>query len=130
MRKTRRARKPIPVKHVVPFSNAEEAWFWFVRSERARREGARLTESAASETRPCEPDDIYRAVMRLFHRRLIGRQHLKTLAEFGWRECPPDSRVREEEHPLCLWDDALDRLSTELKAKGIVIYDDRAAQSG
>lgn len=130
MPKARRVNKPMPVKEVIPFLDAEEAWFWFIRSERARREGARLTETEASHTRPCEPDDIYRVVMGLFQRRMIGNEHLKILARFGWRECPPDSRVREEERPLALWDDALDRLTTELKAKGIVSHDDSRMQHG
>ncbi|HEY9078424.1 hypothetical protein [Magnetovibrio sp.] len=130
MTKIRYVRRPIPIKQVIEFLDAEEAWFWYVRSERARREGARLTETATSHTRPCEPDDIYRAVMRLHRRRLIGNEHLKTLAEFGWRECPPDARVRDEERSVALWDDALDRLTTELKSKGIVRHDERCADCG
>jgi len=128
--KIRYVKRPIPIKHVIEFLDAEEAWFWYVRSERARREGARLTETASSHTRPCEPDDIYRAVMRLHRRRVITGEHLQALASFGWRNCPPDSRVREEERSHVLWDDALDRLTTELKSKGIVRHDDRCAQSG
>ncbi len=130
MPKPRRSAKPLPVKTAVPFLDAEEAWFWFMRCERVRREGARLAADEALTDRPCEPDDIYRAVMGLFRRRLIGNEHLKVLAEFGWREAPPDPRVREEERPLSLWEDALDRLTTDLKAKGIVSHDGCVAQSG
>ncbi|MBL4613956.1 MAG: hypothetical protein JKY27_03660 [Magnetovibrio sp.] len=130
MAKARYIRKPMPVKHVIPFLSAQEAWFWYVRSERARREGARLTEAASAFTRPCEPDDIYRIIMGLYRRRTIGDQHLEVLAEFGWRECPPDARVRGEEHPFRLWDDALDRLTTPLKAKGIVRHDEFCGQVG
>ena len=130
MSKKRRVQKPMPEKHVIEFLDAEEAWFWFVRSERARREGARLTEEASDNTRPCEPDDIYRAVMRLYRRRVISGEHLKVLAEYGWRECPPDPRAREQERAHLLWDDALDRLTTELKTKGIMRHDERAAQCG
>ncbi|MCW8915040.1 MAG: hypothetical protein OQK24_04210 [Magnetovibrio sp.] len=123
MSRTRRMPNPIPVKDVVAFISAEEAWFWFMRSERARREGAQLSDGSSLMTRPCEPDDIYRAVMRLHRQKRITNAHLKTLAHFGWRECPPDSRVREEEYHLRLWEDALDRLTTELKAKEIVCHD-------
>lgn len=120
MKKTRYVRKPMPHKIAIEFTDAEEAWFWFVRSERARREGAKLNQSTSNQTRPCEPDDIYRAVMRLYTRGVISGEQLKTLAEFGWRESPPDARVSEEERAVLMWDDALDRLSTELKSKGIV----------
>lgn len=130
MTKQRFIRKPMPYKRVIPFVDAEEAWFWFIRSERARIEGARLTEEASSDTRPCEPDDLYRMVMALRRRRLLRDDHLRVLAQYGWRECPPDPRVREEEHALTLWNEALDRLTTPLKAKGIVFHDDAAHAHG
>ncbi len=128
MSRMRRVPNPLPVKDVVAFLNAEEAWFWFIRSERARREGAKLNADSSLTARPCEPDDIYRAVMRLHRQKRISNAHLKTLAHFGWRECPPDSRVREEENHLRLWDDALDRLTTELQAKGIVYHDSKSQE--
>lgn len=130
MPKPRHIRKPMPVKLAIPFLDAQEAWFWFVRSERARREGARFSADESLYARPCEPDDIYRAVMNLRRVRKIGDEHLKILVKFGWRESPPDARVREEERPMLLWDDALDRLSTELKAKGIVAHEERCTQHG
>jgi len=130
MSKPRHTRKPIPLKNVIPFLDAEEAWFWYVRCERVRREGARLDADATLNTRPCDPDDIYRIVMGLLRRRMIGNEHLKILAEYGWRECSPDARVREQERPLMLWEDALDRLTTVLKAKGIVSHDECTAQLG
>ncbi|MEG3618985.1 hypothetical protein V5T82_11010 [Magnetovibrio sp. PR-2] len=129
MPRTRIIANPLPEKDIIAFGSAEEAWFWFIRSERARMEGARLSRDASDTTRPCEPDDIYRAVMRLHQKRVIGRHHLKTLARFGWRECPPDSRVRQEQYDVQLWDDALDRLTTELKAKGIVEHEQNTGQS-
>ncbi|OEJ67527.1 hypothetical protein [Magnetovibrio blakemorei] len=116
--------KPISVKNVIPFKDAAEAWFWYVRAERLRREGVRFSDTDSGYTRPCLPDDIYCAVMRLRARRLIGAQHLKVLAEFGWRESPPDSRVSGEEGSVILWNDALDRLTTPLKEKGIVSRED------
>ena len=130
MTKARFVRKPMAYKRVVLFVDAEEAWFWYIRSERARREGARLSAAASNETRPCEPDDLYRMVMALRRRRKLGDDHLRVLAQYGWRECPPDPRVFEEEHALILWNEALDRLTTPLKAKGIVFHDDAACPHG
>ena len=130
MSKPRRARKPLPLKRLVPFTTAEEAWFWFVNSERARREGARLTEGLELTARPCEPDDIYRAVMALHVAGRIQARHLKVLAAYGWRGSSPDRRVLEERPDLVLWDDVLDRLTTVLAEKGIVEHDADMGQTG
>ena len=103
-----------------PFSTAEEAWFWYVRCQNARRDGARFENRAGAFCRPCEPDDLYRAVKRLALKRIIGREHLEVLSHFGFQERAPDPRCREEEKPFAVWDEALDRLSSILKAKEIV----------
>jgi len=113
----------MPHKRVVPFNDAEEAWFWFIRSTRARMDGARLSAQASNDTRPCEPDDLYRLVLNLRQRRLLRDDHLRVLAEYGWRESPPDPRLNEEGRALCLWDGGLDRLTPPLVAKGILFYD-------
>lgn len=104
----------------VPFHNAEEAWFWFIRSQRARLEGAKLRSGEADVARPCDPDDLYRALMDLVRINILGQHHVKVLAYFGMNERPPDSRLWEEQRAHHLWDEALDRLTTNLKKKGIV----------
>lgn len=112
----RRLPAPSPAS---PFASAEEAWFWFIRCQEVRREGVRL-ESSGGRTRPCDPDDIYRAVVALARGRTLNSHHLATLAQFGLRNTPPDPRRREEEAAARLWDEALDRLTTVLRRKGIV----------
>lgn len=103
-----------------PFADAEQAWFWFMRCQRAREEGVRFEDVPGSIARPCDPDDLYRAVVDLVQRRLIGREHLRVLGVFGLLERPPDPRRREEERPARLWDEALERLTTILRPKGII----------
>lgn len=103
-----------------PFADAEQAWFWFIRCQRARDAGVRFEERLGAVGRPCDPDDIYRAVVGLARRRLIGTEHLKVLGAFGLAGRPPDRRCRDEVRPALLWADALDRLTTVLKAKGII----------
>lgn len=125
MPRPRRTPKRQPVKRVVPFFDAAEAWFWFMRASRARIDGARLSGDVSPDARPCEPDDIYRIAMGLRRARVIGDAHLRVLAEYGWREAPPDPRVREQEAAVRLWDEALDRLTTPLTARGIVAADER-----
>ncbi len=125
MREPRYTPRPSYELACVPFISAEEAWFWFIRCLRARRDGARFLDGPDGAVRPCEPDDLYRAVMWLFRRRRIGEEHLKVLEYFGLREAPPDPRCREEEISARLWDMALDRLTTVLKGKGIVVCEEK-----
>lgn len=115
----RYARRSTNESKTIPFSNSEEAWFWFVRCQRVRHEGARMDRMSAI-ARPCDPDDIYRAVKGLAKARRIGRRHLEALVEYGRREVSPDPRSVEEQVAARLWAEALDRLTTVLRRKGIV----------
>lgn len=128
MTKPRFSPKRQPHKTVVPFRDAQEAWFWFMRTEKARLQGARPREEASNEMRPCDADDIYRVVMALHRGKRIGAAHLKVLAEYGWRESPPDARLGEERWALGMWDEALDRLTGPLKSRGIVFHEDGHVQ--
>jgi hypothetical protein len=101
------------------FTTAEEAWFWFVRHQ-VRRERAQLAAGNGQFARPCDPDDVYRAVMGLARRGILAGSHLKALAKFGLTGRPPDARCRDETCDARLWVEALDRLSTVLRGKGIV----------
>jgi hypothetical protein len=101
------------------FSSAEEAWFWFVRCQQVRRDGARFGDSGSLQ-RPCDPDDVYLAAVTLHRRGLLNTPHMTVLGQFGLRGHPPDARCRNEQRAAQLWDEALDRLNTILRAKGIV----------
>lgn len=103
-----------------PFGNVEEAWFWFWQCQIARDEGARFVAGAGQIARPCDPDDIACAALSLARRHIIDRRHLRVLAEYGRALAPPDARLPDQVVALQLWEDALDRLSTVLRAKGIV----------
>ncbi|MFO1152108.1 MAG: hypothetical protein U1E42_00380 [Rhodospirillales bacterium] len=102
-----------------PFDSAEQAWFWFVRCQVVRRDGARLS-PGGNMHRPCDPDDIYVALMNLQRRAVLRPSHLNILGRFGLEGRPPDPRCREETTAAKLWDEALDRLTTVLRDKGII----------
>jgi hypothetical protein len=112
--------KKISQAPTFPFLDAQEAWFWFMRSQRARLEGAKMRSDEADVVRPCDPDDVYCSVMELVRARILGRHHLKVLASFGFSECAPDPRLREQERAARFWNEALDRMTTILRKKGIV----------
>lgn len=104
----------------VPFHDAEEAWFWFVRCQVVRREGAHLKSAGQGGCRPCDPDDIYRALMRLLRVGTLCQCHLRVLGEFGLKGRPPDARDPQEGRAFKLWYEALDRLTTILSEKGVI----------
>ena len=112
--------RPQGTAPVKPFASAEGAWFWFARAAKARRDGARFAGGPGSWQRPCDPDDIQRALSVLYRRGAVDATHVATLVRFGAVERPPDVRCEEEIAFVAPWDEAIDRLATPLKAKGIV----------
>lgn len=107
-------------RDAVPFDDAEAAWFWFWQCQIARDEGARFVADAGTVARPCDPDDVARAALALVRRRVLDRRHLAVMGAFGRALVPPDSRLAEEAAAARLWDEAMDRLATPLRARGII----------
>ncbi len=123
MPRTKRAVVHSPICRAELFESAEAAWFWFARCQTLRYEGARFDRFANDVERPCDPDDIYRVLMQLRRSGLLGPQHVAVLVRFGAALRPPDPRHTAETHAARLWDEALDRLTTPLRVKGIVKID-------
>lgn len=119
LRRKRYIPKPIPSGAVDPFETAEQAWFWFIRAQKARRDGQRF-DGGGGMVRPCEADDIYLVALNLVRAGVLRVMHLRTLLDFGGRERAPDARVRVESAAARLWDEALDRMTTVLRRKGIL----------
>ncbi len=119
MKRPRYVPRPVTIQAAQCFQSAEEAWFWFIRAQRARREGLRHAGSGLM-VRPCESDDVYLAAVHLMRAGVIGKAHLRVLLTYGGKDRPPDPRVRDEAWAARLWDEALDRMTTVLRRKGIV----------
>jgi len=119
-----RRQRYIPKSHAQPpaiaFESAEEAWFWFVRCQQVRRDGARIDPEIGSTIRPCDPDDVFCAADRLLRDGVIGSGHAKVLGYFGLLQRTPDPRCPEQASAARFWTEAMDRLSSPLRAKGIV----------
>ncbi|GAB6052875.1 hypothetical protein JCM17960_16950 [Magnetospira thiophila] len=119
MKHVKYIQRPIPVREIEPFQDVEQVWFWFIHHQQTRREGARFDKLLRTD-RPCDPDDIYVIVMKLLRMGKIAAHHLRVLMDFGLAGRPPDPRSRSEEIPARFWDEALDRMVTPLRLKGIL----------
>lgn len=120
MRAAKFSARPLSERAAQPFASAEEAWLWFSRCQLARIEGVRFTADSGDVARPCDPDDIYRAVDRLVRRRVLIAGHVAVLGRFGCRLMPPDPWAGDTVGETALWVEALDRLAEELRRKEIV----------
>lgn len=120
MRRGKISLRPFSEAAPVPFDSAEDAWLWFSQCQIARLDGVRFTAGLGTFARPCDPDDIYRIVNTLYRRRVLGAGHLTVLGRFGLRQVPPGPGSGDTPGECTLWDEALDRLGTALRHKGIV----------
>lgn len=102
----------------VLFDCAEDAWFWYCKYE--KRTPYKSNNSNDVVIRPCVVDDIYLCVVKLYLAKKISERHIKTLVKYGRMLCPPDVRIKDEELEALWWDDAMDKLETVLRKKGIV----------
>lgn len=103
-----------------PFACAEEAWLWYAHCQMARLAGCRPRPDMGEVARPCDPDDIHRAAMTLFRRGVLAPGHLRVLAELGALLAGAQAAVSWPDSTDRIWREALDRLETPLRAKGIV----------
>ena len=107
-----------PLGPCEPFREAEQAWLWTCNALRARREGVRS--EGGSVRRPCDPDDVLRALDRLYRNRRIDLGHARVLRRWGDRQMPPDLKRATEHTAAVLWQEAMERLDWPLRNKGIV----------
>ncbi len=122
MKRTNRASRPISLAEARPFDDSEEAWFWFVQCRRAQLDGARVAAGMTDTPRPCEPLDVLAVVNRLYRHRLLLREHLEVLADYGQRLLPPDPHTPSprESQAAKLWQEAFAAIDPAFRAKGIV----------
>ena len=120
MRRIKYVRAPLSERPETPFEDAEAAWMWYATCQVARADGARNLADMVETARPCEPDDVYRVVKRLYLDRLLSGDHLRTLVRYGLALLRPDPRVEEEKPAARLWDEAMKAMTRDLRDKGIV----------
>jgi hypothetical protein len=107
-----RLSSPLQGEPETPFADAANAWFWTLDCLDARTSGAR-DRASLRLGRPCEPDDVVRALDRLN----IPKVHARTVVAWGNRRMEPPVGTEARR----LWDEVMDRLAVALRAKGIVL---------
>ena len=107
-------------KNIERFCDAEEAWFWFVRSEKARAERAKATDTKSVFDRPCDPDDIFRWVKQLYDAGGLATGHLMVMGQYGFLDRVPDPANDDEVVDHIIWVDAFETIESVLIDKGIV----------
>lgn len=103
----------------VPFADAAQAWFWTLNSLAARRDGSR-NDGSHRIPRPCDPDDVIRALDLLHRRGGINLDHARVMRRWGERGAVPNPDSPKHHDDAVLWAEAMERLEGLLRAKGIV----------
>lgn len=101
-----------------PFNSAEEAWLWFVRSQRARIDGARMSKGGGTE-RPCDPDDIRLAARSLRRINLLSAAQMAVIATMV-DKMDDAGNIPMPIKDVALFDSAMVVLEQRLVKKGIV----------
>ncbi len=108
-------------EEVCLFENAQEVWFWFMKSLEARADGAYCARmSGDNMTRPCEPNDIYTIINRLHRTRRLLIDHIRVLTHYGKRGFPPMSDQHREQKAHYIWEEALEILEDVFKQKKLL----------
>lgn len=108
------------INTVEPFQSAEEAWFWFMRSEKARAERAKADHTKSVFDRPCDPDDLFRWIKQLHGSGDLTSAHLLVMGQYGFLDRHPDREVEGEVIDFIVWTDAFDTLEPTLLEKGVI----------
>jgi hypothetical protein len=101
-----------------PFGSAAEAWFWTVTALKMRHGRAR--NYATGVPRPCSPDDVLKALDRLYRCRAVDLNDARLLQYYGERRLVPSKSCPAECGDRVVWDRVMGRLEPALQARGIV----------
>ena len=105
---------------ILPFRSAGEAWLWTMAALLARRDGAGVSWRPDGPPRPCDPDDVVRALNALHRQRSIELLHVRILRIWGERQTAPPNRRLQHRSDWRLWQQAMGQLEWALRARGIV----------
>ena len=99
------------------FSSAEDAWFWCCRLA----VGISADKSNSHNfTRPCEANDLYIVLRRLYSKKELRAVHLKVMTKYGERQCAPNSIFGDNSSDCRRWHEAMTILEMGLREKGLI----------
>ena len=100
------------------FATAQAAWFWTMGCLEARKAGAGAAFGSGRQV--CEPDDVVKALDRLYRQRRVDLAHARVMRVWGERGIAPNPSIPGEKADARLWKQAMAQLSVALEARGIV----------
>lgn len=111
-------RRPL-LSEAQPFRSAEAAWLWTMECIVARRGGSGEAFGIGAN-RPCEPDDVVKALDRLYRQRRLGLHHARIMRIWGEKGRAPLAYLTTEKADARIWSEAMRAMDTPLRARGIV----------
>ena len=105
---------------VLPFVDAQEAWFWTMAALKARHHSSLGCAPTLAVARPATPEDILRCLDRLYRQRRIDLLHARILKIWGERGIAPEPSREWQRCDANIWREAIGRLEWPLRVKGIV----------
>ena len=85
----------------------------------ARRDGCGMTWRPVGERRPCDPEDVFSCLDRLYRARNLQLQHVvRVLRMWGERQTAPDGRGQSDDWRV--WQQAMAELEWSLRGRRIV----------
>lgn len=106
--------------HIEPFNNSQEALFWFMQANEAKRIGAKCSPGMGAVSRPCEPEDIMNVINKLYRQRTLLIDHVRILAHYGKKLCAPNKDRYREQKAWTLWGEAISKIEPVFMKKGII----------
>ena len=107
-------------ENIKEFDTTQEAWFWFMQANEAKRVGAKCSPGMGAVSRPCEPEDIMNIVNKLYRQRNLLIDHVRILAHYGKKLCAPNKDRYREQKACTLWKEAIARIEPVFLQKGII----------
>ncbi len=105
---------------VVLFQSSEEAWFWAMAILLARHDGCGMAWRPTMVLRPCDPEDVFNCLNRLYRARKLELLHVRVLLGWGERQAAPGDAGLHRPREARLWQQAMAELEWSLRKKRIV----------
>jgi len=102
------------------FRSGEEAWFWAMAVLLARHDRCGTAWRPTAEHRPCDPEDVFACLDRLYRARKLDLLHVRVLRIWGQRQVAPGDPYPHQPRDWRLWQQAMAELEWSLRERGIV----------